>query len=122
MQGFKSTVRGCQGPRKAVYYTLDSRAGGFTFAVKKLKWLECLLNRQILQRIMKGKEQVPACRMGAQARPGKAQRYGPRRQVRREYGRLALAARPAAWCAKANLTGGHGRSSDCSGILFRKKI
>jgi hypothetical protein len=32
--------------------------------------------------------------MGAQDRPGKAQRYGPFRVVRQEYGRQGLAARP----------------------------
>jgi hypothetical protein len=56
-------VRGCQGPRKGVYYTLDGGAGGFTFAVKKLKWLESLFNRPIKQPFYEGeKEQGPACR------------------------------------------------------------
>jgi hypothetical protein len=72
---------------------LDSGAGGFTFAVKKIKWLGSLFNRTINQPFMKEKKQVPACRMGAQDRTGKAQRYGPIREVRREYGRLGLAVR-----------------------------
>jgi hypothetical protein len=44
--------------------------------------------------------------MGAQDRPGIAQRYGRIRVVRREYGWQGLAARPVAWCATANLAAG----------------
>jgi len=44
--------------------------------------------------------------MGAQDRPGIAQRYGPIRVVGREYSRQGFAARPAAWCATANLAAG----------------
>jgi hypothetical protein len=52
----------------------------------------------------------------------KAQRYGPIWVWRWLTGGLALAARPAVWCGTANLTGRHCQSSDCSGILFEKKI
>jgi len=49
---------------------------------------------------------------------GKAQRYGPIWVWRWLTGGLALAARYAAWSAIADLAGRHGKSSDCSGILF----
>jgi hypothetical protein len=41
-------------------YTLDGGAGGFTFAVEKLKGLESLFSQQ--STTVKGKKQGPACR------------------------------------------------------------
>lgn len=55
------------------------------------------LTKANIHQLMRANKQVPACRMGAQVRPGKAQRYGPNRVVLLEYGRLGLAARPAVW-------------------------
>jgi hypothetical protein len=66
--------------------------------------------------------------MGAKNWSGKAQRYGPIRTMGKEYSRQALAERLAnkvwheAGARMPNLVCQQGRSSDCSGILFEKKI
>jgi hypothetical protein len=71
--------------------------------------------------VNKGKKQVPTCRMGAQDRPGKAQRYGTIQTVLWKYGRPGLAVRPAAWSATADLTAGMAKAAIAAASFFRKK-
>jgi hypothetical protein len=59
-------VRGCQGPGLCgVSYTLDGGAGGFTFAVKKLKWLGSLFNRTNKQTYYEGEKARASLPVGA---------------------------------------------------------
>ena len=123
MQDPKARCAAVKGPAGAgVYKPLTGAQRALPLHPKKLKWFGKLVGIQAnIHPVNAGKKQVPACRMGAQDRPGIAQRYGPIRVKRWEYDRQGLAEQTAVWSAVADLTGGLGRISDGSGILLRKK-